>query len=275
MARAVKDSKAQPLEQRLWLSVDKLRKHFDMAEYKYVVLGLIFLKHLSDSFEEMYAKLQSGKFEYAKADPEDKNRYTAENVCFLPTQARWSYLLTQSKQSNIGDILDAAMLAVETDNPILKDVLPRVYAQKKLNPACLEGLLELIGDISLDNTKWRRSDQMGQLFEHCLGEFARAEGRQGGKYYTPLSIVKLQVAMLAPVTGKIYDPYCGAGGILYQAKKFSDLHHGRDSNISFYGQENSCAPIAAGNLVRHRSATLILRGCNTLPIISTQAARLV
>ena len=239
MAKAPKESKEEPLEKQLWKAADKLRKNIDAAEYKHVVLGLIFLKYISDSFEEMYTKLQKGEGDYAGADPEDKDEYKAENIFFVPPEARWSFLLAKAKQPDIGGHVDAAMDAIEKENSILKGVLPKVFARQNLDPASLGGLIDLVGNIALGDAKARSADVLGHVFEYFLGEFALAEGKQGGQFYTPRSIVELLVSMLEPYKGRVFDPCCGSGGMFVQSEKFVEEHQGRVNDISIYGQESN------------------------------------
>jgi type I restriction enzyme M protein len=229
----------EPLEKQLWKSANKLRKNIDAAEYKHVVLGLIFLKYISDSFEELYEKLKAGKGEYVGADPEDKDEYKAENVFFVPEKARWSYLLSQAKQPTIGKIVDEAMDSIEAENASLKGVLPKVYARQNLDPSSLGELIDLIGNIALGDAKSRSADVLGHVFEYFLGEFALAEGKKGGQFYTPLSVVQLLVEMLEPYQGRVFDPCCGSGGMFVQSEKFVTSHQGRINDISIYGQESN------------------------------------
>ncbi len=237
--KAVKPNKEEPLEKQLWKAADKLRKNIDAAEYKHVVLGLIFLKYISDSFEEMYNTLKAGEGEYAGADPEDKDEYKAENVFFVPLEARWFYLLSMAKQPDIGRYVDNAMDAIEKENPSLKGVLPKVFARQNLDPASLGGLIDLVGNIALGDAKSRSADVLGHVFEYFLGEFALAEGKQGGQFYTPRSIVELLVMMLEPYKGRVFDPCCGSGGMFVQSEKFVEEHQGRVNDISIYGQESN------------------------------------
>lgn len=230
---------AEPLEKQLWKAADKLRKNIDAAEYKHVVLGLIFLKYISDSFEEMFAKLSSGQGEYAGADPEDADEYRAENVFFVPAEARWSHLVAMAKQPTIGTEVDKAMDALERDNASLKGVLPKVYARQNLDPTVLGELIDLIGNIAMGTAKARSADMLGHVFEYFLGEFALAEGKQGGQFYTPRSIVELLVAMLKPYKGRVFDPCCGSGGMFVQSEKFVEQHQGKIDDISIYGQESN------------------------------------
>ena len=237
--RSPKEIKEEPIEKQLWKAADKLRKNIDAAEYKHVVLGLMFLKYISDSFEEMYAKLQTGEGEYAGADPEDKDEYKGENIFFVPQQARWSFLLTSARQSDIGILVDEAMDIIEKENPMLKGVLPKVYARQNLDPASLGGLIDLMSNIALGDAKSRSRDVLGHVFEYFLGEFALAEGKQGGQFYTPRSIVELLVSMLEPYKGRVLDPCCGSGGMFVQSERFITEHQGRVKDISIYGQESN------------------------------------
>lgn len=232
-------SKKEPIEAQLWKAADKLRKNIDAAEYKHVVLGLVFLKYISDSFEELYAKLQAGEGEYEGADPEDRDEYLAENIFFVPKKARWTYLQDRAKQPGIGTDIDHAMDVIEQENPSLKSVLPKVYARQNLDPASLGGLIDLISNIALGDTKSRSADVLGHVFEYFLGEFALAEGRKGGQFYTPKSVVELLVEMLEPARGRVFDPCCGSGGMFVQSEKFVESHQGRLTDISIYGQESN------------------------------------
>ncbi|MGZ0018986.1 N-6 DNA methylase [Nitrosomonas sp. wSCUT-2] len=234
-----KATKEEPLEKQLWRAADKLRKNIDAAEYKHVVLGLIFLKYISDAFEELYDRLAKGEGDLVGADPEDKDEYQAENVFFVPAEARWSHLVAHAKQPDIGMHVDAAMDAIEQENPSLKGVLPKVYARQNLDPTSLGELIDLIGNIALGNAKARSRDVLGHVFEYFLGEFALAEGKQGGQFYTPRSIVELLVNMLEPYKGRVFDPCCGSGGMFVQSEKFVEEHQGRIDDISIYGQESN------------------------------------
>jgi len=225
------------LETTLWKAADKLRKNIDAAEYKHVVLGLIFLKYISDAFEELYARLKAE--EELGADPEDRDEYNAENVFFVPQEARWSFLLSKAKQPDIGKFVDNAMDAIEKENPSLKGVLPKVYARQNLDPTGLGELIDLIGNIALGDTKARSADILGHVFEYFLGEFALAEGKKGGQFYTPRSVVELLVEMLEPYHGRVFDPCCGSGGMFVQSEKFVTEHQGRANDISIYGQESN------------------------------------
>ncbi len=238
MAKKKKGTK-ESLEQKLWKAADKLRKNMDAAEYKHVVLGLIFLKYISDAFEELHQKLLKGEGEYAGADPEDPDEYRAEHVFFVPAGARWSYLQSQARQPTIGESIDEAMEAIERENPTLKGVLPKQYARPALDKKSLGGLIDLIGTVSLGDSRSRSQDVLGRVYEYFLGQFALAEGKKGGQFYTPVSIVKLLVQMLEPYKGRVFDPCCGSGGMFVQSEKFVVAHQGKIDDISIYGQESN------------------------------------
>ncbi|MDD4856410.1 MAG: class I SAM-dependent DNA methyltransferase, partial [Sulfuricurvum sp.] len=234
-----KEKQEESIEKQLWKAADKLRKNIDAAEYKHVVMGLVFLKYISDSFEELYTRLETGEGDYAGADPEDRDEYKAENVFFVPPTARWSFLLSNAKLPNIGKIVDEAMDVVEKDNPSLKGVLPKVFARDNLDSKSLGGLIDLIGNIAFGDAKARSADVLGHVFEYFLGEFALAEGKQGGQFYTPKSVVELLVKMLEPYKGRVFDPCCGSGGMFVQSEKFVTEHQGKLNDISIYGQESN------------------------------------
>ncbi|MBL7558977.1 SAM-dependent DNA methyltransferase [Olleya sp. YSTF-M6] len=234
-----KTKKEEPLEKVLWATANKLRKNIDAAEYKHVVLGLIFLRYISEAFENLYAKLEEGKGEFEGADPEDKDEYKGENVFFVPTKARWSYLQDNAKNAEIGKYIDAAMDAIEKENPRLKGVLPKVYAKENLDTTNLGTLVDMIGNIAFGDVKDRSADVLGHVFEYFLGEFALAEGKKGGQFYTPRSVVELMVNMLEPYKGRVMDPCCGSGGMFVQSEKFVVEHQGNVSDISVYGQESN------------------------------------
>ncbi len=207
-----KSTDKENFEETLFKAADKLRKNIDAAEYKHIVLGLIFLKYISDSFEELYNKLVEGKGEYEGADPEDIDEYRSKNVFFVPQNARWSYLHSRAKQPNIGTELDNAMTLIEKENPELKGILPKVYAKPNLDKVALGELIDLISDIELGDATAKSKDLLGRVYEYFLGAFADSEGKRGGQFYTPKSIVKLMVEMIEPYKGRVYDPACGSGG---------------------------------------------------------------
>jgi type I restriction enzyme M protein len=231
-------------EAKLWLTADKLRNNMDAAEYKHVVLGLIFLKYISDTFEEHHTKLKTGKGDYKDANPEDPDEYKAENIFWVPPAARWKYLQGSAKQPAIGKIIDDAMVAIERDNPRLKGVLPKDYARPGLDKQRLGELIDVIATIELtaasEGEKTHRSvDLLGRVYEYFLTRFASAEGKNGGQFYTPSCVVRCLVEMLAPYKGRIYDPACGSGGMFVQSEKFVESHGGKLGDISIYGQESN------------------------------------
>jgi len=222
-------------EDKLWKAADKLRNNMDAAEYKHVVLGLIFLKYISDVFGVLHEKLARE----AGADAEDPDEYRAENVFWVPKEARWNYLQKNAKQPDVGKIVDDAMVAIERDNPSLKGVLPKDYARPALDKQRLGELIDLVGTIGLGDLESQRKDVLGRTYEYFLGQFASAEGKKGGQFYTPRSIVALLVAMIEPYKGRVYDPCCGSGGMFVQSEKFIKEHQGRIGDIAVYGQESN------------------------------------
>lgn len=222
-------------EATLWAAADKLRNNMDAAEYKHVVLGLIFLKYISDAFEEKHAALQAD----AAADAEDRDEYLAENIFWVPKEARWTFLRDNARQPTIGKLIDDAMVAVERDNKTLKGVLPKDYARPALDKQRLGELIDLIGTIGLGDRENRSKDILGRVYEYFLSQFASAEGKKGGQFYTPRSVVRLLVEMLAPYKGRVYDPCCGSGGMFVQSEKFVEAHGGKLGDISIYGQESN------------------------------------
>lgn len=205
MAKEKRATSEQPVEQVLWSAADKLRKNMDAAEYKHIVLGLIFLKYISDNFYELYHKLEVGEGNYAGADPNDPYEYRAENVFYVPPQARWDYLQGRAKLTSIGKDVDDAMDAIEKDNPSLKGVLPKEYAKEKLDKQSLGGLVDIISTIALGDSVSRSNDVLGRVYEYFLGQFALAEGKKGGQFYTPRCVVQLLVEMLEPYEGRVLD----------------------------------------------------------------------
>ncbi|MFM8472881.1 MAG: N-6 DNA methylase, partial [Candidatus Kapaibacterium sp.] len=226
-------------EATLWQAADKLRNNMDAAEYKHVVLGLMFLKYISDSFEEMYATLSAGEGTYAGADPEDADEYRAVGVFWVPKEARWDFLQSNARRPTIGTVIDDAMIAIERDNPRLKGVLPKDYGRPTLDKDRLGELIDLIGTIGLGDAVNRSKDILGRVYEYFLTQFASAEGKNGGQFYTPSCIVRLLVEMLAPYKGRIYDPCCGSGGMFVQSEKFVEAHGGKIGDIAVYGQESN------------------------------------
>ncbi|NCO10815.1 SAM-dependent DNA methyltransferase [Candidatus Saccharibacteria bacterium] len=220
----------QDIQAKLWLAADKLRGNISSSDYKYVVLGLIFLKYVSDAFEVQYKKAEAEGF-----NPEDRDYYLGDNVFWVPKEARWEHLVATAKQPNIGIIVDEAMDAVERDNPSLKGVLPKNYAREALDKRRLGELIDLFANtmFTANNAK----DLLGQVYEYFMGMFANSEGKHGGEFFTPRSIVKLLVEMLEPYKGRIYDPACGSGGMFVWSEKFVEEHSGRLGDIAIYGQE--------------------------------------
>ena len=220
-------------ETTLWQAADKMRNNMDAAEYKHVVLGLIFLKYISDVFEEKHATLAAQQAQ--GADPEDRDEYTAENIFWVPPIARWSHLHADAKQPTVGKLIDDAMDAIERDNPSLKNVLPKDYARPALDKQRLGELMDLIGTIGLGDKENRSKDILGRVYEYFLSQFASAEGKKGGQFYTPSRVVRVLVEMLAPYKGRVYDPCCGSGGMFVSSEKFIEAHAGRLGDISIYG----------------------------------------
>ncbi|MBU6231845.1 type I restriction-modification system subunit M [Patescibacteria group bacterium] len=238
-AGAKTKDKAEGFEKALFKAADKLRKNIDAAEYKNVVLGLVFLKYISDSFEELHTKLVKEKAEGTGANPEDIDEYRQVNVFYVPEEARWSYLHGRAKLPTIGEDLDNAMEAIEKLNPSLKGILPKVFARPNLDKNSLGGLIDLIGNIALGDEEAKSKDILGRVYEYFLGEFANAEGKKGGQFYTPKSIVKLMVEMTEPLKGRVYDPCCGSGGMFIMSEKFVESHRGRIDDLAVYGQESN------------------------------------
>ncbi len=227
---------SKDLEKTLWTTADKLRNNMDAAEYKHVVLGLIFLKYISDSFDELYQRLKEDDL----ADPEYKDEYLAERVFYVPPKARWNYLQHErAKLPSIGKDIDDAMDAIEKENPNLKGVLPKDYARPALDKKRLGELIDLLGNVGFNGAGHSSKDLLGRVYEYFLGMFADAEGKRGGQFYTPQSIVKLLVEMLEPYKGRIYDGCCGSGGMFVQSEKFLEAHGGRIGDIAVYGQESN------------------------------------
>jgi len=224
-----------PFEGLLWAAADKLRNNMDAAEYKHVVLGLIFLKYISDAFLERHALLEGE----AGADPEDRDEYRSEGIFWVPAEARWPALQAKAKDPTIGKSIDQAMIAIERDNLTLKGALPKVYARPDLDKQRLGELVDLFANLGLGGTTNKSTDVLGRVYEYFLSQFASAEGKQGGQFYTPRSVVQLLVAMLAPYKGRVYDPCCGSGGMFVQSEKFTEAHGGRLGDISVYGQESN------------------------------------
>ena len=228
----------------LWRMADALRGSMDAAEYKHVVLGLVFLKYISDAFEEAYAALESQRDQ--GAEPEDPDEYTAQSIFWVPPEARWEHLKGQARQPEIGRLVDDAMIAVERDNPALRDVLPKEYGRDALDKQRLGQVVDLVSNIRVGGSEAQATDVLGQVYEYFLEQFALAEGRKGGEFYTPRSVVRLLVEMLEPYQGRVYDPCCGSSGMFVQSVEFIRAHttgNGNGGNargdISIYGQESN------------------------------------
>ncbi|MGH8059761.1 MAG: type I restriction-modification system subunit M, partial [Candidatus Entotheonellia bacterium] len=231
-------------EAELWRMADALRGSMDAAEYKHVVLGLIFLKYISDAFEAQHAMLEVE--EAQSADPEDPDEYRALNIFWVPPEARWSHLKAQARQSTIGQLVDDAMAGIERDNPSLRGVLPKDYARPALDKQPLGQLIDLISNIKMGDAESRAKDVLGRVYEYFLSQFASAEGKKGGEFYTPRCVVKLLVQMLEPYKGRVYDPCCGSSGMFVQSVEFIRAHANGNGNggktrgdISIYGQESN------------------------------------
>jgi len=237
-------------EETLWQAADKMRGHMDPSEYKHVALGLIFLKYISDAFEErrqeIDRELTDPESAWHVAEPkllqeelEDRDAYAMANVFWVPRQARWSYLQERAKQPEIGKLIDEAMVAIEKENPSLKGVLPKDYARPALDKQRLGELIDLIGTIGLGDAENRSKDILGRVYEYFLSQFASKEGKKGGEFYTPRCIVKLLVEMIEPYEGRVYDPCCGSSGMFVQSEEFIRAHNGKVGELSIFGQESN------------------------------------
>ncbi len=232
-------------EAKLWRMADTLRGSMDAAEYKHVVLGLIFLKYISDAFGEARAELETNRHQTG-ADPDDPDEYRADNIFWVPPEARWEKMQAQAKQPAIGQTVDAAMLAIERENPSVCDVLPKEYARPALDQQRLGQLIDMISNIKVGDATARSKDVLGRIYEYFLSQFASAEGKRGGEFYTPRCVVKILVEMLEPYSGRVYDPCCGSSGMFVQSQAFVDAHANGNGNgghaispISIYGQESN------------------------------------
>jgi type I restriction enzyme M protein len=222
-------------EDKLWLAADKLRGSMDASEYKHVVLGLIFLKFVSDSFNTKHNELvhEAAGFE------EDKDEYTAENIFYVPLDARWNIIASYAMSPEIGKVIDNAMEILEKENPALKGVLSKNYSRPELDKTRLGELVTLFTNIDVGTDLAIERDVLGRVYEYFLGKFASAEGKLGGEFYTPSCIVRTLVEIIEPYKGRIYDPCCGSGGMFCQSAKFIKEHQGNVNNISVYGQESN------------------------------------
>jgi type I restriction enzyme M protein len=235
---------------KLWDSANLLRKNLDAAEYKHIVLGLVFLKYISDSFDSRRAELEA-LFADKKSDkykPDEKRRaaaleerdyYKEVNVFWVPKEARWAQIQANSKQPKIAEMIDEALRVIERENPKLEGILERKYSDAKLSPAELGAVVDLVGKMSFEQGRAAASDTLGQVYEYFLGKFASAEGKLGGQFYTTPSIVKTLVEVLQPNKGRVYDPCCGSGGMFVQSEKFLEAHGGKLGDIAIYGQESN------------------------------------
>src|SRR3954453_2499894 len=229
----------------LWKSADALRGQVDAAEYKHVVLGLLFLKYISDSFQSRRVKLKEElekdgiKGEHLESLLESRDEYTAERVFWVPPESRWPNLQNQAARPDIATLIDDAILAVERDNPNLKNKLPRDYARRGIAPEKMKGLIDLIANVGFKGSRGQARDMLGRVYEYFLGKFAAAEGKLGGEFYTPRSVVRVLVEMLEPYAGRVYDPCCGSGGMFVQSEKFVEAHGGRKTDVSIFGQESN------------------------------------
>ena len=226
-------------EEKLWAAADKMRGHMDPAEYKHVALGLIFLKYISDAFEERHSALVAQAEAEPSIDPEDRDEYLADNIFWVPREARWSYLQANARQAEIGKLIDAAMVAIERENPSLKGVLAKDYARPAIDKQQLGELIDLISTIAMGDAESRSKDLLGRVYEYFLGRFASAEGKGGGEFYTARCVVKLLVEMIEPLHGRVYDPCCGSGGMFVQSERFVEAHGATKGDIAIYGQESN------------------------------------
>lgn len=222
------------IERKLFSAADTLRGSMESSDYKHVVLGLIFLKHISDRFENKHAEILERRGEAAA---EDRDRYLAENIFWVPKNARWPHLQANAKLPGVGKLIDDAMIAVEKENPALKGVLPKDYSRPALSALRLGELIDLFSNVNLSEASNGNNDVLGRVYEYFLAEFAGSEGKRGGEFYTPSQVVKLLVEMLEPYEGRVYDPACGSGGMFVQSEKFVESHGGRLGDIAIYGQE--------------------------------------
>ena len=229
-------SKELSIEDKLWKTADALRGSMDASEYRNVVLGLIFLKYVSDSFETRYAELMQTDY---PEDAEDPDMYLSENIFWVPKEARWSLIQQSAKAPQIGEIIDNAMDSIEKNNDSLRGVLSKNYASPDLDKTRLGEVVDLISDIKLVDQQVNQADVLGRVYEYFLNQFASSEGKKGGEFYTPRSIVRTLVEMIEPYKGRIYDPCCGSGGMFVQSSKFVQKHQGKIGDLSVYGEESN------------------------------------
>ena len=225
----------QEIEKTLWAAADKMIGGLSVSNYKFVVLGLIFLKYISDSFEEKYNELVKQGYGLEEV----RDAYEEDNIFFVPEKARWSYLVAHSKDYNIGEILDNALDLIEKENTSLKGVLFKIYNSPDFRNVNLGEIIDLFTNIKLGTKEASEKDMLGRVYEYFLGQFASKDGQKGGEFYTPACIVKTMVEMIEPYSGRVYDPACGSGGMFVQSLKFIENHQGNVRNISIYGQEKN------------------------------------
>jgi len=239
MAKNSKNNSANlGFEETLWAAADKMRNNMDPGEYKHVVLGLIFLKYISDSFADQRKEIMADP-DYYDGLEEDKDAYSQDGVFWVPANARWGFLQNNAKKPEIGTMVDDAMVAIEKENPSLKGVLPKIYGRPDLDKTRLGELIDLVSGIGLGDKESKSKDVLGRVYEYFLGRFASAEGKGGGEFFTPQSVVRLLVEMLEPYKGRIYDPCCGSGGMFVQSEKFVKAHGGNTQDLAVYGQESN------------------------------------
>lgn len=231
----MEEQELKKLENKLWASADKMRGAVSVSDYKFIVLGLIFLKYISDSFEERYKELRDEGYGLE----EEKDSYTEKNIFYVPKNARWSYLVEHSKDENIGEIIDDALTLIEKDNSSLKNVLPKDYNSPTMRNVNLGELIDLFTNIKVGTKEAIERDILGRIYEYFLGQFAKNELQKGGEFYTPACLVRTMVECIEPYEGRVYDPACGSGGMFIQSVKFVREHQGRLDNLSIYGQEKN------------------------------------
>lgn len=229
------ESELKTLENKLWSAADKMRGAVSVSNYKFIVLGLIFLKYISDSFEDKYKEL----VEEGEGLEEERDCYIAENIFYVPKKARWEYLVEHSKDNNIGEIIDDALTAIEKENTSLKNVLPKDYNSPTMRNVNLGELIDLFTNIKVGTKEAKEKDLLGRIYEYFLGQFAKNELQKGGEFYTPACLVRTMVECIEPFQGKVYDPACGSGGMFVQSMKFVNDHQGNPYNIGIFGQEKN------------------------------------
>ena len=222
------------IEKTLFAAADKMRGSMDAGEYKHIALGLLFLRYVGEAFQRVHDELAGDAY----SDPEDHDEYLARNVFWVPERARWSFISKHARDPKIGVMIDDAMRAIEDENDSLKGALPKVFGREALDKSILTGLIDLFGNIKLDGTP-ADFDLIGRIYEYCIGEFASSEGKRGGEFYTPKSIVDTLIEMIEPTKGRVYDPCCGTGGFFVQSEKFIEAHQGQKADLSIYGQERN------------------------------------